>query len=494
MKNYLVFYSLIVIVILSGCDVPNLFGNRDNQGSIENLSCSNNDFGPVPYAVKDFSQKKVYLHKNSASSLSTLSQNTELFALIDLKCVREKGLSSQVRTKTGIHLENSKLVSVPKMKIPLSVEKVKLSSAITLQSLENIAQNDSCVRYIEEDVQMELYATPNDPQFSQSRHLTALSMPEAWDFFYHATQGISQTVVVAVIDSGTDVDHLDLDANKWINAGETAGNLTDDDGNGYVDDVYGYNFVSNIGDPNPQAGNQHGTLVTGIIASRHNNSIGTAGMMGQYIRIMHLNASGTTSSVSNSAANQAILYAVNNGAEVINMSFGAPQDSPVMRTNLEQAVASGVFLVAAVGNAGQQLTATNLAVPASYASAIDGFISVGAILSDDDSLAYFSNYSSYYVEIMAPGGESLANGIYTTIPGSDPLNSYTRSFGTSMAAPVVTGAASLAIGYLKSRGIPYTPAQIEEALKNSAVTSTNLSGKVQNCRALDVVELTSSLQ
>ncbi|MBY0315619.1 MAG: S8 family serine peptidase [Bdellovibrionales bacterium] len=491
MKNY-IFLSFLLIFGASACSVPNLFGNRDNEGSIENLSCSNNDFGPTPYSQS--SSKKLHLHSIKSSSASSIKRDTKLFSLIDLNCVSKKGLTSQFKSLGRVEIERSKISSASKMKIPFSIESLNLASDVSVHSLENIAQKDSCIKYIEEDIQLDLYATPNDPQFSQSRHLTALSMPEAWDFFYHPTQGINQTVVVAVIDSGGDVDHPDLDANKWVNTDEVAGNLTDDDGNGYVDDVNGYNFVSNIGDPNPQAGNKHGTFVTGIIASRHNNSVGTAGMMGQYIQIMHLNASGATASVSNSAANQAIIYAVNNDADVINMSFGAPQDSPVMRTNVENAVAAGVFLVAAVGNAGELLTSSNLAVPASYAAAIDGFISVGAILSDDDSYAFFSNYSSYYVEIMAPGGENLSSGIYTTTPGSDPINSYERTFGTSMAAPVVSGAAALAIAYLKSRGTSYTPAQIEDLLKNSSVTSTNLSGKVQNCRALDVIELSQSLQ
>lgn len=277
--------------------------------------------------------------------------------------------------------------------------------------------------------------------------------PEVW------SQGITgQGVTVAVIDSGVDIFHPDLNDNIWRNAREVAGDGIDNDWNGYVDDLYGWNFGvgennNNIlpGTTNP--GQSHGTHVAGTIAAEL-NQFGTTGVAPN-AKIMTLrlgNTSGTSFTNGGDLA-QAIYYAVNNGAKVINMSLGWTETPDVVNA-LAYAASRNVITVSASGNLGQP----SPGFPAKYATHYG--ISVGAI-DYYGNLASFSNRAgldSRMQHIVAPGVDILS-----TVPSDQGW--YKQQSGTSMAAPHVTGVVALML----SANSNLTHAQVQYILTQSAM-------------------------
>ena len=247
---------------------------------------------------------------------------------------------------------------------------------------------------------------------------------DAWDV------GAGEGVIVAVIDTGIDGSHPDLAPNLWTNPGEVAGNGVDDDGNGYVDDVHGWNFVHRDNDPDDRDG--HGTHVSGTIAARGDDGQGVVGVAYR-ARVMPLKFLEGDLGGSASSAAEAIRYAVRNGARVINASWGGPGSSTAIRNAIATARAQGVLFVTAAGNEGANNDSTP-SYPANYP--LDNILSVAA--SDrGDRLAAFSNRGRNSVDLAAPG-----EAIVSTWPGGD----WTYLDGTSMASPMVAGAAALIWG------------------------------------------------
>jgi subtilisin family serine protease len=268
------------------------------------------------------------------------------------------------------------------------------------------------------------FPDPGDP--TRNITLTAaadadIDAPEAWAI----TTG-SSSVVVAVIDTGFPVGHLDLMPNVWINPNEVAGNGIDDDGNGYVDDLYGWNFAQNNSNVNDTHG--HGSFCSGIIGARGSNGLGMAGI-NWHVSIMGLKAfkdDGTATDVELVAA---IDYAIANGAHVINASWGDYLDSEVLRGAIRRAADAGILFVAASGNDRYNLK-ENPMYPASMN--LPNIINVGATDSRD-RWAEFSNYDGTLVDAHAPG-----YWVFSARP-----NKYEHASGTSFAAPHVAGIAAL---------------------------------------------------
>jgi subtilisin family serine protease len=233
-------------------------------------------------------------------------------------------------------------------------------------------------------------------------------------------------VTVAIVDSGADLGHPDLVPNLWTNPGEIPGNGVDDDGNGYVDDVHGFDFVD--GDGTPQDANGHGTHVAGIVGARGGNGIGTAGVAWNVklmiVRVLDANAQGTTTSVA-----QGIRYAVDNGARIVNLSLAGPTSTPDLESAVQYAQARGVLVVVAAGNDGHDL-ASAPTYPAAYGES--NVIGVAAT-TRDGGLSSVSDYGPG-ADVAAPGEEILS----TALGGG-----YEWRTGTSMAAPQVTGALAL---------------------------------------------------
>jgi subtilisin family serine protease len=257
----------------------------------------------------------------------------------------------------------------------------------------------------------------------------------------------SEDVVVAVIDSGLDVKHPDLSPNLWVNAGEAAGKPgVDDDGNGYVDDVHGWDFVNDR--PIVTGGTDHGTHVAGTIAAAVNGR-GTVGVAPK-VKIMALQFIGASGNGYLEDAVAAIEYAVKNGARVINSSWGGAGFSDFLNEAIQEAISKNVLFVAAAGNNGRN-TDSNPFYPAQY----EGVIAVGATDSNDQ-LASYSNFGAEGVEVVAPGTE-----IYSTFLNGN----YGVLSGTSMASPQVAGV--LALGASVRPGA--SAVELKQALFDSAV-------------------------
>jgi subtilisin family serine protease len=312
------------------------------------------------------------------------------------------------------------------------------------QSGVDFAQSDSVIR---------VSMTSNDTYASQQWALSAIGASTAWNY----TTG-SQQIVVAVIDTGVDYNHTDLAANIWRNTREVAGNGRDDDGNGYVDDYYGFNF--NNSSSNPLDDNGHGTHVAGTIGAVGNNGVGAAGVNWN-VRIMSLKFMDSAGSGYTSSAVSAIYYAVNNGAKVINNSWGGGGYDQALASAIQYARSRGVIVVNAAGN-----DSANVDTSPFYPGSInyDNVLTVAAT-DQNNNLASFSNYGANTVDIAAPGVSILSTYI---------SNRYAYMSGTSMAAPHVAGAAAL----VWSRNPTWTYSQVISALVSNTTASASLNGKV----------------
>lgn len=343
------------------------------------------------------------------------------------------------------------------------------------------------VEYAEPNYIRHLLVDPNDTRFSElwalrnigQSHGTAdadIDAPEAWDIF----TGSADTIV-AVIDSGIDYSHPDLQANIWVNADEIPGNGIDDDCNGYVDDYQGWNFVSGNNNPmDDYAWVYHGTHVAGIIGATGNNDRGVVGVCWN-VSLMPLkifNSSGNTDSVK---IVQAIDYASANGARISNNSYAGPDYSITEYNAIQRAKSAGQLFVAAAGNYPRFSPKNNDSTPV-YPASYD-IDNVVAVLATDhnDNLASFSHYGKNSVDIGAPGGTNDPSHPTADILSAMTGNNYQYLYGTSMATPYVAGTAALAAGkcplitfsQLKSRLLSQT--DILPSLANKCVSNGRLN-------------------
>ena len=282
------------------------------------------------------------------------------------------------------------------------------------------------VEYAEVNYIVSANSIPNDPRYADQWSLGKITAQEAWDIY----TGSSQTVV-AVLDTGVDYNHRDLRDNMWVNEAELNGAAgTDDDDNGYVDDIYGYNFIYNTGDPIDDYG--HGTYCSGIIAASGDNDIDITGICWD-TRIMALKFMGLFGDGSTFDAALAVYYAVENGADVISNSWSTPNESLLLKDAVNYAYSQGVIIVASAGNDGSN-------VP-QYPACYKNVISVAATDSDDQRWPY-SNYGDC-VDIAAPGVDVLSLSAEGTSIGLSSSGYTTILSGTSTACPHIAGACAL---------------------------------------------------
>jgi len=307
-------------------------------------------------------------------------------------------------------------------------------------------QHDPLVQYAELDYKTHALEVPNDPSWSQQWALPKIGAPQAWDITH------CQGIIVAVLDTGVDLEHPDLQPVLWTNSDEIPDNGIDDDANGKVDDIHGWHFFhQNVGgtyepyeNPFIQDDNGHGTHVTGIIAAETNNALGISGISWgarvMTIKVLDEQGEGWYSDIA-----AAITYATDNGAKVINLSLGGEEPSYLLQEAINYAHQRDVLLVAASGNDGGSVL---------YPAACDNVLAVAATDSQD-KWQEWSNHGPE-VDLAAPGV-----GIISTWPWQ---NGYLYKSGTSMAAPHVAGAAAL----LWSWRPDFSNIQIEQRLENQA--------------------------
>ncbi len=306
------------------------------------------------------------------------------------------------------------------------------------------------VAFASADAVMRIDRAPNDPLLSGQWGIDAIQAPLAWD----TTTG-SAEVAVAVIDTGVDLNHPDLAGNLWTNPDEIPANGIDDDGNGFVDDVHGWDFVGK--DPLPTDDNSHGSHTAGTVGAVGNNGIGVAGVAWN-VSLVPLKICSATGRCLTSDAIAALDYAVREGIPISNNSYGYNGScTAAFSAALQAAGAAGHLFVASAGNDGRNTDQTPK-YPASCAQ--ENVLSV-AWLADPKKLASRSNFGTTSVDLAAPGSQ-----IQSTTPGGN----YANKSGTSMAGPHVAGTAAL----LKSIEPSWDWRQLKERLMDSVTPACGL--------------------
>lgn len=333
------------------------------------------------------------------------------------------------------------------------------------------------VQIAEPDYLVHACVAPNDSQFAQQWALSNtgqtggstgadISATAAWN-----THTGSGSVVVAVIDSGIDYTHPDLSANIYSNPGEVAGNSTDNDHNGYANDVRGWDFVNN--DADPMDDTNHGTHVAGIIGARGNNGAGGSGVCWQVkllpVKCLNSQGNGTSSDVA-----EGLAYAALMGATITNNSWQSYGNSQTLQETVDAGCAAGILFVGAAGNDGMTLGSSFSLTPAFFRNPVQMTV---AATDHNDALASYSNRGTTMVDLAAPGSNILS-----TTPGSG----YQQLSGTSMSTPMVAGACAL----LKSYRPLLTAAQIKDAIMQNVdvipalATVCSSSGRLNVNKAL----------
>ena len=333
-----------------------------------------------------------------------------------------------------------------KLKEDSKVYKFQFSENFDLDKIIKDYEAEPEVEYAEKNwLYKSTLLEPNDEKYPYQWYLPRIQAPEAWEKITGSTE-----IIIAIIDSGVDIDHPDLKENIWKNYGEVFGDGIDNDGNGYIDDVYGWDFVSQSFDPNPkfepgytEIGINHGTVVAGVVAARGNNGIGITGVTWQS-KIMPLRALDSSGIGDTLTVSKAIDYAIDMGADIINLSFVGPDESQTLKEAIEKAYRAGILIVAAVGN--EEKIGHNLEekpmYPVCHETEEENMVLGVVAIDEKNKKALFSNYGKKCVDIAAPGTRFYGTQVYEP---SDLFEKYYGGYwsGTSLAAPLVAGVGAL---------------------------------------------------
>ncbi len=472
-SNYKLFYLAFIVPFLflfNNCSQGFLV-DQDGQLSASSIIDPNNpspEIDTTPWPEVNCSEPKSF-NKIAAIEMTepkqrfpeelkneTFYPDDDLLVTINNECFTQFGHQSDLT-------ENLKLLS-PNAKF--TTFSYKVSKKISGLEVYQEMLKDSCLVEIDRDYQIKIVSSaPNDPSYSKQNYLNSIHHPEAFAQAYNSNNGINKEVRVAVIDTGVQTTHPDLSNMILMENGKVVA-----PSDNYLD--------SGI----------HGTHVSGIIAAQANNNQGISGTAGAYIKIMPVKVSNDGQSVNTSTVTNGIYWAADNGAKVINMSLGGAQTTSSFLEAIKYANSKGVFVIAAAGNDGKQLNSSFLFYPAAYTVNVSGMLSVGSFDASTKKKSSFSNYSSTYVDIMAPGSDSTYGKIYSTIP-----NGYGSLEGTSMASPVVAGAAAMIIGLAESRGFSITPEQVKKFFIRGSQVDSSFSNFAIGGKLLDLKKLMDSV-
>jgi len=386
---------------------------------------------------------------------------------------------------------------------------IKVPDGLTVEEFIQQLSEESFVSYVLPNYKIKKLLIPNDPYYPQQWYLHSVNVEGAWDI----TTG-SGEVYVAVLDTGIDIHHPDLAGNVWRNDGEFLNvdadnngiddgceNSKDDDGNGYVDDCYGFNAVAGKGSAVDDDG--HGTHVSGIIGAVGNNQEGIAGINWNVkivpCKFLDSQGFGDTDTLISCLEYVKTLKSSGVNIVVVNASYGyeAPATElyvdcnqyPLTEKCLMQSI-SAMFITAS-GNGGFDFIGDNndsqVFLPCNFSTILDNVVCVGAVNSKNEKSS-FSNYGYHTVNLFAPGGELVESN--TCVPEEEILSTflngdYACAIGTSQAAPVVSGAVALLMSYLPTLTIP----QIKDRLRTTGKNLPSLFGYAESCSIVDVGNL-----
>ncbi len=441
-KSVVLIFSIpCLLLIFQNCGR----GFESNSGAVSLSFCKLQPNQPSPFVSSKVRIKKTFFSAQQKLSAAT----TKLSIIVDVACHNSLDTDHQF---LGQKIELSKT----QKKMRKAAATLNLTTDSTAENLEEALDENPCMLGIAENMDVKRSQTfqasaVNDPQSGQQNHISFVGHDESQSL--QAT--ITEKVVVAFVDSGVDYNHPDLSPRMW------------DDGNGN----HGYNYIALNNDPMDDDG--HGTHVAGIVAAVENNSYGVAGLTGDYVEIMAVKVLDSNGAGSSQNVYNGIQYAIRNGADIINLSVEAQGQNSLMEDAITDAINAGIVVTAATGNQNQEITTNNLYAPAYIGPSLGGVISVASVDVVNRSLSNFSNFSTTFAEISAPGAENSANtngGILSTTLGGG----WTRIRGTSQATPMITAAAALLIGYLKTNEVDYTPTGIENFIRTDGSGSNQL--------------------
>ncbi|MEW6773507.1 MAG: S8 family serine peptidase [Bacteroidota bacterium] len=329
------------------------------------------------------------------------------------------------------------------------IYKVYFTDISKVDAFINELNEKNYIEYAEKVPITKLFITPNDPSYGSQWHLPKINAPNAWNIYNG-----NSNITVAIVDNAIQITHTDLSANKWTNPGETAGNNIDDDGNGFIDDINGWDVADDDNNPNPPNTTfNHGTHCAGDAAARTNNSTGIAAI-GWNLKIIAIKA---TRNAGNSGSIEAgydgIIYAARVGAKVISCSWGGTGSATTEQTVINYAWNKGCIIVCAAGNDANSTP--------HYPAAYNNVFAVASTGSTDVKSS-FSCYGTW-VDISAPG-----ENIYSTVPN----NTYGYMSGTSMATPIVAGLC----GLVWSKNPAMSPQAVLNCITTTAANIYTISG------------------
>jgi len=329
------------------------------------------------------------------------------------------------------------------------IYKVYFNDFSKVDAFINELNEKNYIEYAEKVPVTKLFITPNDPSYGSQWFLNKINAPNAWNIFNG-----NSNITVAIVDNAIQITHTDLTANKWVNPNEIAGNGIDDDLNGFVDDINGWDVADDDNNPNPpNTSFNHGTHCAGDAAARTNNSTGIAAI-GWNLKIIAVKS---TRDVGNSSSIEAgydgIIYAARVGAKVISCSWGGTGSSSSEQAVIDYAWNKGSIIVCAAANDGNNIP--------HYPAAYNNVFSVASTGSTDVKSS-FSCYGTW-VDICAPG-----ENIYSTVPN----NSYGNMSGTSMATPITAGLC----GLVWAKNPSMSPQAVLNCITSTAANIYTISG------------------
>jgi hypothetical protein len=357
--------------------------------------------------------------------------------------------------------------------LPVEARPFVLNEDRALDELSEEWNSNPCVLGVGDDGEVKAFDADlgEDPRRREQSALDYLQWASSQNFFRHPAFKSNESVVVALIDTGVDYTHPELSAHMWKGPGGEKG----------------VNLVQ--GNMDPKDDNGHGTHCAGLIAASTGNGMGISGMVLNPIQVMPVKVLDSQGNGGFTALATGVRYAADNGAEVINLSLGSPVSSAILEDALQYAVSKGAVVVIAAGNDYDEISKDNFYSPIGYAPSIKGVIGVGSVDALNGRKSAFSNYSSEYVEIAAPGSAGAGQILSTWLSGG-----YKAEQGTSMASPMVAGAAALVIGFLKAQRLGHDPSLVEQILLDSARSRDALKPYFVKGRELNLLYLKRYLE
>ncbi len=434
------------------CEIPSRENLSEQSAETQNVNLQNEIPNISVDDSKDISAYKNFIVKFKGESTGGLQPSGNPVREFIVKGVTFKYLVKNTHTVELNMSADERRQFVANLRADKSVDYIEPDYPV--HTIESTNEDQSAVATDADDIS----ATTNDTYFSKQWMHRNVQTEKAW----LVTTG-SKEIVVAVLDSGIDYTHADLKNNMWINPQEMV-NGKDDDNNGYVDDVYGWNFVSNNAFPKTTSRSNHGSHVAGIIGATGSNNTGIVGMAPD-VRMMALRFIGDTGTGSTSGAIRGIDYAVQKRVFAINNSWGSGGTSRALGEAILRAEKAGVLFLVAAGNGTDGVGFSIDKKPWYPAAYNNSNVLAVAATKPDDYLTAFSNFGLTKVDVAAPGAQILS-----TVSNQ----AYQNMSGTSMATPLVTGLAVL----VKAANPNLTYREVIQIIRGSVDRKASLTNKV----------------